>query len=301
MNILISGSSGLVGSALIKRLSKEGYSIRKLVRYPPSNPDEIQWSPYSGVKNPELLEGTDTVIHLAGANLTGKRWSNKWKNVLYDSRILGTRSLCESISKLKIPPKLLISSSAVGYYGNCRNTTPTEENDNGTGFLANLCYDWEKATTSAENAGIRVIKLRTGLVISPLGGVLSRMLPMFRIGLGGKIGDGKQFMSWISIDDLTELIFFCINTESVSGPINTVAPVPVTNSDFTKILTNILHRPAPFTIPKFALRLAFGEMADETLLSSQRVIPEKIMSEGFKFTFQNLKEAIMDIFFDESS
>lgn len=292
MKILVTGSSGLVGSALIPFLLIGKHDVFKLVRVRADlKSNEIGWDLKKGVIEPSLLEGFDAIVHLAGENLMG-RWTDEKKKKIVDSRIRSTELICKAISQLNQPPKVLISASAIGYYGNQGEKILTESSPKGEGFLADLCAKWESATKAAVEKGIRTINLRTGLVLSSKGGALRQMLLPFQLGLGGQIGNGQQYMSWIAIDDLIGIIYAAMRQSSLNGPINAVSPYPVTNYEFTKTLGAVLHRPTFLTLPKFILRGVIGEVADALLLSSQRVRPEVLIESRFRFEYPKLEEAL---------
>ena len=292
MKVLVTGSSGLIGSALIPFLKERNHQIYKLVRIrADSLPHEIAWDPDRGVINPSLLEGLDAVVHLAGENLMGW-WTATKKEKIRTSRVKGTRLLCRALSHLKQPPGVLVCASAVGYYGNRGDEILTEQSSRGRGFLADVCEEWEEATQATSEKGIRTLNLRFGMVLSPKGGALKQMLPIFKWGLGGQLGLGDQYVSWISIDDLTRVINYVIQEEKLAGPVNAVTPYPVTNAELTKTLGYILHRPTFFPMPTFAVRLIFGELGQGLLLSSERVQPKKLVGAGFRFDYPHLKEAL---------
>jgi uncharacterized protein (TIGR01777 family) len=296
MNILITGSSGLVGSALIPALTSEGHRVSRLVRSKSAlGIRDTFWDPSSQELYSPPLEGLDAVVHLAGESIASGRWTKERKERIQQSRIMGTRLLAMSLAKLATPPKVLISASAIGYYGDRGFEVLTEQSAPGTNFLSGVCRDWEAATAPATEKGIRVVNLRTGVVLSPNGGALARMLTPFRMGVGGIVGSGKQYMSWISIDDLIRVILYTLKMELLRGPVNAVAPKPVTNADFTRILGAVLKRPTVLPMPPFAARLAFGEMADELLLASARVLPMKLTSSGFVFRHPDVETALTDL------
>jgi uncharacterized protein len=295
MNILLTGSAGLIGSALGSFLTGNHHHVLKLVRRDQPGPGEIRWDPVSGTLDTQALEGVDAVVHLAGENISSGRWTAEKKRRIRESRIQGTRVLAQSISRLFDPPKVLVSISATGYYGNRGDEVLDEEGDAGKGFLAELCREWETATQQAIMRGIRVVTPRLGMVLSAKGGALDLMLPVFRAGLGGRIGSGRQYMSWIAIDDVIGVINHAIFNESLHGPVNAVSPNPVTNQDFSHTLGRVLERPIRFALPSFAARLAFGEMANEVLLASTRVKPARLTSSGFKFQFPDLEGALRHI------
>jgi len=263
-----------------------------MVRRTPTAPDEIYWDPPSETLDIQAIEGVDAVVHLAGENIAAGRWTTERKRRIRESRIKGTRFLAQSLSRLFDPPKVFVSVSAIGYYGNRGDDTLDEDSDPGTGFLADLCNEWEAATAPASIRGIRVVIPRIGLLLSREGGALGRMLPVFRLGMGGRIGSGRQYMSWIAMDDLIKILDFTICNGSLHGPLNVVSPNPVTNREFTMILGKVLSKPAPFALPALAARLALGEMADKLLLASARVSPLRLKESGFKFQFPELEGAL---------
>ncbi len=294
MRFLISGSTGFLGSALATFLHQHGYDVIGLVRHQKHPIPEIVWDPAKRILNTDLLEGFDVVVHLAGENIA-QRWTPKNKQAIRDSRVLSTSFLCENLATLKKPPHVLISSSATGYYGDRGDEILDEESPAGCGFLASLCQEWEAATRPAENAGIRVVHLRTGVVLSAGGGALKKMLPPFRLGLGATLGEGSQYMSWISLEDWLRIIPFLALTSSITGPVNAVAPQPVTNNEFTRALAQAVGKRSFLHIPKSLLRLALGELADEALLISQRVFPAKLAATGFVFERSHLQEALVEL------
>jgi len=291
MKILVSGSTGLVGSALVPFLLTGGHQVARLVRSQPTAGGEVPWDPAAGRLEATNLEGLDAVVHLAGERITG-RWTAAKKARIRSSRVQGTRLLAEALAGLKQPPKTLVCASAIGYYGNRGDEVLREDSPSGAGFLAEVCREWEAAARPAAEKGIRVVQLRIGVVLSPAGGALARMRTPFKLGLGGRIGNGKQYMSWIAIEDLTGAIHHALTNESLRGPVNAVAPRSVTNLEFTKTLGRVLGRPTLFPLPAFAARLAFGEMADELLLASTRVEPTKLVSSGYRFRAPELEGAL---------
>jgi len=298
MKVAITGASGFLGSALTRSLEQDGHQVVRLVRREPRGPAETRWDPYGGNSQPGLaaaLDGTDAVVHLAGAGIGDKRWTEDYKREIHDSRSLGTRALAETLAGLDTPPKVLVSGSAIGFYGDTGERTVTEEVPAGAGFLAGLVRDWEAAAQPAADAGIRVAHPRTGLVLSPDGGLLGKLLPMFRLGLGAKLGSGRQWMSWITLDDHIAALRFLIESAEMSGPVNLTAPEPVRNTDFTKALGTAVHRPAVLPAPAFALRLALGGFADESALVSQRVLPARLTEAGFGFGHRELGGALADL------
>ncbi len=293
LKIVISGSTGLIGTALRNFLSCAGHRILTLVRRPPNlDGPEIFWDPTRGELDKNSLESTDVVIHLAGENIGDGKWSPRRKAAIRDSRIEGTRFLSEILASLRHPPKVLISSSAVGFYGNRGDEMLTEESPCGTGFLAETCQAWENAAEPARKAGIRVVHPRIGIVLSPAGGALGKMLFPFKMGFGGPIGSGAQWMSWIAMEDLMGIFYHLIFSEKISGPVNVTSPWPVTNRAFTKTLGGVLGRPTPFPLPVFGVRLLFGEMGETLLLEGQKVKPQKLMDAGFPFLYPELESAL---------
>ena len=291
--IIIGGASGMLGTALCSSIAPD-FETLQLVRRQPESHKEIVWYPEStpAFENPQPLEGLSAAIHLAGANLAGKRWTPAYKRELVESRVTTTRALALALASLTRPPKVLIVASATGIYGNRGDEVLDESSAPGTGFLADLCRAWEEAAAPAKQAGIRVVHLRSGVVIGPKGGALAQMLPVFRLGLGGPLGNGRQWMSWIGLDDWVAAIRFLLSQESLSGPINLVAPNPVTSARFAKALGHAVHRPAVLRAPAFALRIALGEMADEALLASARVVPKRLLDAGFTFRDPGIHEAL---------
>ncbi len=292
MHVAVSGSSGLIGSALIAFLAARGHQVTRLVRRSPGGEREIQWDPEEGVRGLSRLEGVDAVVHLAGENIASGRWTPQRKAEIRRSRVEGTRRLCESFARLARPPKMLASASAIGYYGDRGDEILREDSPPGSDFLAQVCREWESAAEPASRAGIRVVHLRTGIVLSPVGGALKKMLLPFGLGLGGRIGTGAQYMSWITLDDVVGATYHALNTGSLLGPVNMVAPTPVTNSEFTRTLARVLRRPALAPMPAFAARLAFGEMADALLLASARVVPNRLQGSGYRFQYPELEGAL---------
>ena len=276
MKILMTGGGGLVGSALAPGMTAAGHRVTRLSHSRP-------W--------PELA-GHDAVVHLAGENIATGRWTPAKKARIRDSRVEMTRRLCEAVARLAPPPRVVIGASAIGYYGSRGDEVLREESAPGAGFLAEVCRDWEAATKPAADAGIRVVNLRFGVILSAAGGALAKMLPPFRLGAGGVLGDGRQWMSWIALDDALGVIARALTDETLRGPVNVVAPQPVTNREFTGTLARVLRRPAVFPVPAFVLRLALGEMADALLLSSQRVEPAKLAAAGYPFRFSKFEEAL---------
>ena len=293
MKILISGSSGLIGAAAATALKSDGHNVVRLVRPGKApNPGDVQWDPMRATVDVAGIEGVDVVIHLSGAGIADGRWTEERKQLLRSSRIDTTRVLVDSLSRLKQKPRVLIVASAIGYYGSRGDEILTESSTNGTDFLALVCRDWEAEASRAAATGVRTIMLRTGIVLSGKGGALPKMLTPFKLGVGGRLGSGQQWMSWIAIEDVVGIIRHAIANEQVSGPVNVVAPNPVRNEEFTRLLAGMLHRPAIFPAPAFVLRLAMGEMADAVLLGSDRVKPERMLAAGYKFRFEILEPAL---------
>ena len=290
---LITGSSGPIGAALLPLLESSGYQIMRLVRGQPRNSSEVSWNPNAAL-DPKIVSGYGAVIHLAGETIVGL-WTAKKKAKIRDSRVHGTGHLAQALAHAEHKPQVMISASAIGFYGNRGEEILTENSASGKGFLPEVGCAWESAAQPAEDAGIRVVHPRFGLVLSPKGGALEPTLIPFRLGLGGNLGNGKQWWSWIHVQDVAGAILHALRNEQVRGPMNVVATNPVRNAEFTKTLARILHRPAFFTVPAFALRLAMGEMADELLLSSQRVQPMKLLASGYKFRYPELPGALEEL------
>lgn len=291
MKIIVSGSSGLVGSALVARLKQDGHEVIALVRRPPRQ-GEIEWDPAAGELDAKSLEGADAVVHLAGDNIAAGRWTQRKKQRIRDSRVDGTRLLSEALAQLDSPPKVLAVASATGFYGDRGEMQLDEESAAGSGFLADVCREWEAASEAAEQKGVRVLHLRFGAVLSKQGGALGKMLPAFKMGVAGHIGNGHQYMSWIDIDDLVGAISFLLGRDDISGNINLVSPHPVSNSEFTHTLGHVLHRPAFLPLPAIAARLAFGEMAEHVLLASAKVKPSRLLAVGYQFQYPDLEQSL---------
>ena len=288
MNVAVTGATGLIGSALVPFFQAGGHRAVRLSRGT-SGPS---WDPATGVISAGAL---DAVVHLAGENIAGGRWTSARKARIRDSRVDGTRRLCEALAALPTPPKTLVCASAIGFYGDRGDERLDESAAPGTGFLPEVCEGWEAATHVARDRGIRVVNLRIGVVLTRAGGALAQMLLPFRLGVGGVIGSGRQYMSWVALDDLLGATLFALTRVELSGPVNAVAPTPVTNRDFTKTLGRVLRRPTIFPMPGFAARLAFGEMADALLLSSARVQPAALESAGFRFAYPTLEGALRHV------
>jgi len=285
--IAITGASGLIGSALVGKLKSDGYSVQRLVRRNPISNEEVYWNPQESKVDLEALAGVDAIIHLAGANVGDKRWTKRYKSEILNSRLLGTTTIANAVNELK--PKVFISSSAIGWYGETGNRAVTESDRGGDDFLAAVCREWEAAADLAN--GVRTVKIRTGLVLDPTGGALGRMLPLFRFGLGGKLGNGKQWWSWITLHDQLRAIEFLMENEKLSGVFNLTSPNPVTNQEFTSALARALRRPALFPAPAFALKLALGGFSTE-ILGSKKVLPAALQDAGFNFDFPHIGPAL---------
>lgn len=292
MKVLVSGAAGLVGAALVPVLEAHGHRVVRFVRRAPqAGGGEVQWSPEKPL-DPAAVEGYEAVVHLAGENILG-RWTVEKKQAIRDSRVLGTQTIAEAIAKAANPPKTLLCASAIGYYGSRGDESLTEGSARGKGFLAEVACEWEAAAQAVVSRGVRVVNLRIGIVLSERGGALKAMLPAFRLGAGGKVGSGKQWMSWISLADLVDVILFCLNNAAISGPVNAVAPTPETNAEFSATLARVLHRPAFFTVPAFAPKLIYGpEMVENTLLASTRAVPEKLLASGYNFRHSTVDAAL---------
>ena len=292
MKILITGASGLIGQALTKQLNATGHTTVAAVRREPRRNDEVQWDPTAGEMSPSAFDGVDAVVHLAGAGIGDKRWTDAYKMEILQSRTLGTALLADTMASLDKKPSVFLSGSAIGIYGVRDDTELGEDAAIGTGFLADVCRDWEAASASASAAGIRTVLLRTGIVLSPKGGALKKQLPLFKLGLGGKFGNGKQWQSWISITDEVNAIIHLI-TSNLSGAVNLTAPNAVTNAEFTRVLASVVSRPAILPIPSFGPKLLLGgELADALLFTGQRVVPNALVADGFHFAHPTLDVAL---------
>jgi uncharacterized protein len=291
--ILVSGISGPIGAALVPLLRSRGYEIVRLARGHSTGKEQISWDPLEPV-SPDSVSGFDAVIHLAGESIFG-RWTVAKKAKIRNSRVVGTGNLAQALAEAKSKPQIFVCSSAIGYYGNRGDELLNESSAPGTGFLAEVCRDWEAATKPAIEAGIRTAQIRTGIVLSPRGGALGKMLTPFKLGLGGRVGDGRQWMSWIDVRDMVGAILHILKTDLLQGPVNMVAPKPVTNAVFTRTLAHVLMRPAMFPVPTFMVKTAFGEMGESTLLGSQRVEPARLVSTGYPFRFQDLRASLQNM------
>ncbi|WP_073482768.1 TIGR01777 family oxidoreductase [Streptoalloteichus hindustanus] len=289
MRVVVAGSSGLIGTALVPALRAAGHEVVRLVRRRATAPDERSWDPPAGELQPGALDGVDAVVNLCGARLGDERWSAARKQLLVDTRIVPTEVLAGAVVEHGVP--VLVNASAAGYYGDTRDEVVTEAAAGGLGFLAELCQRWEDATSPAVEAGVRVARLRTGVVLSPSGGLLGRLRPLFSAFLGARLGDGRQYLSWISLDDALGAVQHVLGHDSLAGPVNLTAPAPVTNAEFTHALGDALGRPAPWVVPGFALRAALGEVA-ETLLTGQRVVPAALERHGYAFLHPSVGAAL---------
>ncbi|MBZ5698886.1 MAG: TIGR01777 family oxidoreductase [Acidobacteriia bacterium] len=303
MRILVSGSTGFLGTSLIDTLERESHAIVRLVR-PESvqrkanttRAQAVRWDPVAGQFDATAAERADALVHLAGASISGGRWSVSRKNLLRTSRIEATRHLIGALSRLRYPPRVIVASSGIGYYGDRGEEILTEESSSGGDFLSALCREWEAETARGAEFGARVVMLRFGIVLAAHGGALPLMALPFKLGAGGRLGSGRQWMSWLTIGEAVGMIRFALANPGLAGPANAVTPNPVRNADFTRILAKTLHRPALFPVPAFALRLALGEMADALLLPSQRVMPSKLEQTGYQFIQPDLAMAIAEVF-----
>lgn len=288
--IAIAGSSGLIGAAFVAALRADDHDVLRIVRRTPANAGELHWNPETGEFDASALSGVDAVVNLCGINIGGRRWSGAFKQNLRDSRITPTEVLSAAVADAGV--EVLINASAVGYYGNTKDRAVDETAPAGEGFLAQLCQDWEAATAAAEQVGTRVVLARTGVVLAPGGGALSRLRPLFALGLGARLGNGRQYMSWISLEDEVRALKFAITHDGLSGPVNLTGPAPVTNAEFTAAFGRAVHRRTPLMLPGFAVRAALGEFADEGLLCGQRVIPAALERAGFQFHHKTIGEAL---------
>lgn len=288
--IAIAGSSGLIGSALTAALRANDHDVLRIVRRAPANSEELHWNPESGVFDPDALTDVDVVVNLCGVNIGQRRWSGAFKQSLRDSRLAPTEVLAAAVADAGVGT--MINASAVGYYGDTRDRVVDETDAAGRGFLAQLCVDWEAATLPAQYGGARVVLARTGVVLAPAGGALRMMRPVFSVGLGARLGDGRQYMSWISLEDEVRALLFAISHSTLSGPVNMTGPAPVTNAEFTTAFGRAVKRPTPMVVPGFAVRAALGEFADEGLLAGQRAIPTVLEQAGFQFHHNTIGEAL---------
>lgn len=293
LNVAISGASGLVGTELSALLTSVGHSVVPMTRKSSgSSQNAIVWDLVHGVANPQQLESVDAIVHLAGENIAAGRWTVALKERIRKSRVEGTRALVQSLAGLQIRPKTLVCASAIGFYGDRGDEILTESSPAGSGFLADVCSAWESEAMAAANLDMRVVCLRIGVVLSPKGGALAKMLLPFKLGAGGVIGSGKQYWSWIGLNDLVRAIAFCVENENIRGPVNAVSPQALNNYDFTKTVGKVLHRPTIVPLPAFVAKIVLGEMAEALLLSSAHVVPEKLQAHGFQFAQPDLKSCL---------
>ncbi len=294
MKVAVTGSSGLIGSSLISFLSKKDVTVSRILRENPED-NEISWKPEGGDWDSAFAGGIDGIVHLAGENIASGRWTRKKKEKIRNSRIEGTKKLCEHILKLPTTPSVFVCASAIGYYGDRGVEFLNEGSPRGSGFLPDVCLGWEEAAESVSKAGIRVVNVRFGIVLSKDGGALAKMLTPFKMGMGGKIGSGTQYMSWVAMDDVTGAIYHTLVTDSLKGAVNVTAPNPVTNKEFTNTLGKVLNRPTVMPMPAFAARLAFGEMANDLLLASTKVAPKRLSDSGYDFQYPELENALKHV------
>ena len=294
MKVLITGASGLIGKALQRSFQEKGYEMLLASRSEPRDGRYVRWNPDAGFADADLpkLEGLDAVVHLAGESISALRWTDEKKKAIRDSRVFGTRSMIETFEKLERKPRVFTTGSAIGFYGDRGDEAMTESSPAGKTYLAEISKEWEWESRRAEDLGIRTVLLRTGIVLSKDGGALATMMTPFKLGVGGVVGTGKQWMSWISLDDVVGIINFALENESVRGAVNVVAPNPVTNEEFTKALGSVLYRPTFLPLPEFAVHMVFGEMGDALLLDSTRVLPKRLLDCGYEFKFTDLKAAL---------
>ncbi|MFF2961174.1 TIGR01777 family oxidoreductase [Streptomyces sp. NPDC057963] len=289
--IAVTGASGLIGAALVRSLRADGHEVVRLVRHPARAGDEVEWNPGRRYVDVAGLVGCDAVVHLAGAGVGDHRWTPAYKREIRDSRVLGTAAIAEAVASLDVPPKVLLSGSAIGYYGDTGDRAVDESAPAGEGFLPSVCVEWEAATAAAEEAGVRTVHARTGLVVAREGGAWGRLFPLFRAGLGGRLGSGRQYWSFIALHDEVAALRHILDTESLSGPVNLTGPDPVTNGEVTAAMGRVLRRPTLFTAPAPALRIALGDFAED-VLGSQRVLPGRLLDSGFVFAFPGIDAAI---------
>jgi len=293
MKVAVTGSSGLIGTALVAALRADGHEVIRLVRVAPAPPDAVAWDPRAdrGGLGPRSLDGVAAVVHLAAAGVADKRWTPRYQAEIRDSRARGTQALAGALAAMATPPAVLLSGSAIGWYGDTGGREVTESDPAGSGFLSEVVRDWEAATGSAAQAGIRVVTLRSGLVLSSKGGILARLLPLFRLGLGGRIGTGRQVMSWIGLSEWVAAARFLLGRDDVHGPVNLTTPCPVSNAEFTSALAAAVHRPALMLVPVPALKVAIGGVSSD-ILSSARVLPRRLLDEGYQFRHPAIAEAL---------
>jgi uncharacterized protein (TIGR01777 family) len=302
VRILVSGSTGFVGTSLVQALERDGHTVARLMRPESSRPRAngqqaqfVRWDPVSGQFDAPAAERADALVHLAGASIAGGRWNAARKSLLRTSRLDATRQLIGALSRLQRPPRVIVAASAIGYYGNRGDETLTESSPPGNDFLAAVCREWEAEAARGTEFGARVVMARFGIILATHGGALPRMLLPFKLGVGGSLGSGRQWMSWLTLDEAVGIVKLALASSALSGPVNTVAPQPVQNADFTRILARALHRPALFPAPAFALRVVLGEMADALLLVSQRIVPTKLQQMGYQFAHPDLATALEEV------
>ncbi|GGZ70186.1 TIGR01777 family oxidoreductase [Streptomyces echinoruber] len=289
--IAVAGASGLIGSALVRSLTADGHEVVRLVRRPPRGPDEVRWDPEAGHVDASGLAGCAAVVNLAGAGVGDHRWTEEYKRRIRDSRVRGTAALAEAVARLEAGPRVFVNGSAIGYYGDTGDRAVDEDAPAGEGFLASVCVAWEEAAAPAREAGVRTVLARTGLVVAAGGGAFGRLLPLFRAGLGGRLGDGRQYWSYIALHDEVAALRHLLEREDLSGPFNLTAPQPLTNREITRALARVLRRPAPMAVPAPVLRAVLGEMAGD-VLGSARVLPKRLLESGFAFAFPDIEGAV---------
>jgi uncharacterized protein len=289
--IAVTGSSGLIGSALVRSLIADGHVVRRLVRHAPREQNDVAWNPDRNEIDAKALAGIDAAVNLAGETIA-QRWTTESMRAIHETRVQATSLIARAMASLSPRPKVLVNGSAVGYYGERGGEILTETSSAGDDFLAGVCKDWEAATAPASDAGVRVAMSRTGIVLDPHGGALAKMLLPFRVGVGGRLGDGRQWMSWIALADMVRALRFLVDADDASGPFNLTAPTPVDNAAFTRVLASVLHRPAIFPVPALALELLYGPMAKGAALASQRALPRKLLASGFEFSLPSLRTAL---------
>jgi uncharacterized protein (TIGR01777 family) len=308
MRILVSGSTGFLGTALVEKWARQGHTIARLVRpgtdrksAAETQTQSVRWDPVSAEFDAAGAEGADALVHLAGASIAGGRWNPSRKSLLRTSRVDATRHLIGALAKLQRPPRVIVAASAVGYYGNRAEETLSETSAPGDDFLCGVCREWEAEARRGTAFGARVVNLRFGIILATHGGALPQMVTPFKFGVGGRLGDGRQWMSWLTLEETVGIVDFALQSSGLTGPVNAVTPNPVRNSEFTKVLAKALRRPALFPAPAFALRLALGEMADALLLVSQKVVPSKLVDSGYSFLQANLTEALANVLRKQTS
>ncbi|MEV7680962.1 TIGR01777 family oxidoreductase [Streptomyces sp. NPDC088341] len=291
MRIAVTGSTGLIGTALVRSLRADGHEVVRLVRHPARADDEAEWDPLRQYVDARALLGCEAVVHLAGAGIADRRWTEAYRKEIRDSRVLGTAAVAEAVATLDEPPRVLVCGSAIGFYGDTGDRPADEDTRPGDGFLPSLCVEWEEAAQAAEEAGVRTVFARTGLVVSRAGGAWGRLFPIFRAGLGGRLGGGDQYWSFIALHDEIAALRHLIDTETLEGPVNLTAPQPVTNREVTAAMGRVLRRPTLFPVPAVALRAVLGDLSQD-VLGSQRVLPARLLESGFTFAFPTIDEAI---------